>query len=183
MMQNNLGNALRTLGQRESGTQRLIEAVEAFRDALKEWTRERVPLQWATTQTNLGNALWTLGESESGTEHLLEAVEAYRDALKEWTRARMPLQGAYSQHGLAEALARLAERQKDPALMQEALVCMRGAAEEYQRGGDDYWLSAALRRISEMEATMIELQRQSDQNRTSDRGNVGMPPSDPAKRG
>ena len=32
------------LGERESGTERLLEAVSAFRDALKEWTRERVPL-------------------------------------------------------------------------------------------------------------------------------------------
>ena len=34
MTQNNLGNALQTLGQRESGTERLLEAVNAYRDAL-----------------------------------------------------------------------------------------------------------------------------------------------------
>ena len=68
MTQNNLGNALRTLGERESGTALLEEAVSAYRDALKEWTRERVPLDWATTQNNLGTALATLGERESGTE-------------------------------------------------------------------------------------------------------------------
>src|SRR5207245_1644880 len=42
--QNNLGNALKSLGERESGTARLEEAVEAYRAALKEYTRERVPL-------------------------------------------------------------------------------------------------------------------------------------------
>ena len=57
--QNNLGNALRTLGERESGTARLEEAVAAYRAALEECTRERVPLDWATTQNNLGNALAT----------------------------------------------------------------------------------------------------------------------------
>ena len=57
MTQNNLGNALETLGERESGTARLEEAVAAYREALKEWTRERVPLDWATTQNNLGAAL------------------------------------------------------------------------------------------------------------------------------
>ena len=55
--QNNLGNALTTLGQRESGTARLEQAVAAYRDALQEYTRERVPLDWATTQNNLGIAL------------------------------------------------------------------------------------------------------------------------------
>ena len=36
MTQNNLGNALSTLGERESGTARLEEAVAAYRAALKE---------------------------------------------------------------------------------------------------------------------------------------------------
>ena len=53
MTQNNLGNALQTLGMRESGTTRLEEAVAAYRAALEERTRERVPLQWAATQNNL----------------------------------------------------------------------------------------------------------------------------------
>src|SRR5215210_6163785 len=57
MTQNNLGDALRRLGERESGMARLEEAVEAYRAALTERTRERVPLQWAMTQNNLGNAL------------------------------------------------------------------------------------------------------------------------------
>jgi hypothetical protein len=39
--------ALETLGERESETGKLEEAVAAYREALKEWTRERVPLQWA----------------------------------------------------------------------------------------------------------------------------------------
>ena len=57
MTQNNLGNALWTLGEREDGTARLEEAVAAYRAALEVWTRERVPLDWAMTQNNLGNAL------------------------------------------------------------------------------------------------------------------------------
>ena len=51
--QNNLGTALATLGERESGTARLEEAVAAYRAALEERTRERVPLDWAQTQENL----------------------------------------------------------------------------------------------------------------------------------
>jgi hypothetical protein len=81
MTQNNLGTALRTLGQRETGTGRLLEAVAAYRDALKERTRERVPLQWATTQNNLGTALRTLGQRETGGEGLLEAVAAFNACL------------------------------------------------------------------------------------------------------
>jgi tetratricopeptide (TPR) repeat protein len=90
MTQNNLGLALMRLGERESGTKRLEEAVAAYRAALQERTRERVPLDWAMTQNNLGRALAMLGERESGTKRLEKAVEAYRAALQERpsTRAR-----------------------------------------------------------------------------------------------
>jgi hypothetical protein len=53
MTQNNLGLALSTLGERESGTADLQDAVTAYQNALLELARERVPLQWATTQNNL----------------------------------------------------------------------------------------------------------------------------------
>ena len=69
----------------------------AYRAALEEWTRERVPLDWAMTQNNLGNALRTLGERESGTARLEEAVAAYRAALEERTRDRVPLDWAMTQ--------------------------------------------------------------------------------------
>ena len=58
--QNNLGDALRSLGERESGAARLEEAVTAYRQALEERLRDRVPLDWARTQNSLGNALLTL---------------------------------------------------------------------------------------------------------------------------
>jgi hypothetical protein len=71
---------------RQGATARLEEASKAYRLALEEFTRERVPLKWAMTQNNLGNALSMLGERESGTARLEEAIEAYREALKERSR-------------------------------------------------------------------------------------------------
>jgi hypothetical protein len=56
MTQNNLGNALRALGERESGTARLAEAVTAFRDALEELTPERAPHHCAITRNTAGGA-------------------------------------------------------------------------------------------------------------------------------
>ena len=93
MTQNNLAIVLWTLQGRESGTGRLKEAVEAFRTALQEITRERDPLLWATAQNNLGTALTTLGQREGGTRQLEEAVAAYHAALQEHTRQRFPLSG------------------------------------------------------------------------------------------
>ena len=102
---NNLGNALATLGNRESGTERLEQAVTTYTESLKERTRERVPLDWAMTQNNLGAALTTLGERESRTERLEQAVTAYTEALKEYTRERVSLGWAMTQNNLGNALA------------------------------------------------------------------------------
>jgi tetratricopeptide (TPR) repeat protein len=126
---NNLGTALRTLGERESGATRLEEAVAACRDALQEWTRERVPLDWARTQNNLGNALRTLGERESGTTRLEEAVAAYRNALMERTRERVPLDWAMSTGNQGVALRLLAERHADLTMAELALTQITAAFE------------------------------------------------------
>ena len=83
---------------------KLEEAVVAFREALKERSRERVPLEWARVQSNLGDALAHLGERESGTTKLEEAVIAYREALIERTRERVPLDWAMTQNNLGNAL-------------------------------------------------------------------------------
>ena len=93
----------------------LLSAIERLRLLLNLKTRERVPLDWATTQTNLGNALTSLGERESAPARLDEAVAAYREALKEWTRERVPLQWATTQNNLGIALRILGEGESGTA--------------------------------------------------------------------
>ncbi len=128
-----LGIALRELGERESGSARLNEAIAAYRDALKERTRARTPLDWATAQNSLGNALAALGERESGTTRLDEAVAPYREALKESTRKRAPLQWAATQNNLGTALQALAQRESATARYDEAVAAYREALKEWTR--------------------------------------------------
>ena len=71
----NLGNALLTLGERESGTARLEEAVAAYREALQESTRARVPLDWAMSTGNQGVALMLLAERRGDAEMAKQAVQ------------------------------------------------------------------------------------------------------------
>jgi tetratricopeptide (TPR) repeat protein len=128
-----LDNALTTLGERESGTARLEQAVNAYRDALEERTRERVPLDWAKAQNNLGTALGKLGERESGTARLEQAVNALRNALLERTRERVPLQWAMTQNELGNALLALGERERGTARSEEAVNAYRDALLERTR--------------------------------------------------
>jgi hypothetical protein len=60
------------IGDQAGDNRALADAAAAYRAALQERTRDRVPLDWATTQNNLGTALESLGERESGTAHLTE---------------------------------------------------------------------------------------------------------------
>ena len=152
-------DALHRQGDEKGDNEALKQSIAAYDDALKEFTRERVPFDWAGTQNNLGLALKSLGERESGTARLEQAVAAYDEALKEYTRERAPLQWASSQHGLATTLAALAERRKSAKTMEQALTCMRGAAEVYQESNNAYWLPIANTLITEMKAELLKLQR------------------------
>jgi dTDP-4-amino-4,6-dideoxygalactose transaminase len=75
MTQMNLGIALEMLGERESGTARLTEAVAAFREALQENTRVRVPLEWAKSSGNQGVAMVVLAERRGDAKMAKLAVQ------------------------------------------------------------------------------------------------------------
>ena len=98
--------------------------MSAFRLALQELTRERVPLQWAEAQMNLGNALARLGERGAATAPLEEAVSSFRLALQEWTRERVPLQWAQAQMSLGIVLSVLGEGETGTARLSEALTAL-----------------------------------------------------------
>jgi hypothetical protein len=90
-----------TLGERESGTARLEEAVAAYRDALMERTRERMPLGWAMSFGNQGVAMIQLAEC---LEDATMADAASQQAAFELMRAagHAPF-AAYYQSRLPEA--------------------------------------------------------------------------------
>src|SRR3974377_150196 len=131
--QNDLGNVLLALGQRESGAARFKEATTAYLEALKEWTQQSAAPEWAPTQNNLGVAFWILGERESGTDQLKGAVAAFRNVLKEWTRDRMPHDWAITQNNLGNALMRLGERESGTGQLEEAIAAFREALRENSR--------------------------------------------------
>jgi len=108
--QNNLADALTTLGRHKRDTSPLNEAVEKCDAAMRVWTRKDFPLGWAMAQKNRGDALTCLGELEIDTKHLKEAVEAYRYALKKFTRKKATHYHQLTQQGLDRAQQLLKER-------------------------------------------------------------------------
>ena len=115
MTQNNLGTALGELGERESGTARLEEAVAAYRAALKETDARARAARLGDDAEQSRHRARRLGERESGTARLEEAVAAYRAALTEYTRERVPYYWAQTQENLAIVFRVLATRSSGDA--------------------------------------------------------------------
>jgi tetratricopeptide (TPR) repeat protein len=164
MTQNELGNALQTLGEREGSAARLAEAVAAFRAALEVYTRNAMPAKWATTQNNLCLALLTLGEREGNPARLAEAVAACRAALEVHTRDEMPSEWAMTQNNLGIALQALGEREGSPTRLTEAVTAFRAALEVRTRKAmPTDWaaihnnLGAALQTLGERENNVARL--------------------------
>jgi tetratricopeptide (TPR) repeat protein len=139
------------MGEHENGTTHLEEAVAAYRAALEEYPRERVPLKWAMTQHNLGNALEALGERESGTARLEEAVAAYHLSLEERTRERVPIDWAVTQYALGIALQALGDRESGMAGL-EALKAAAAAWEACLTIAPPEWVQSVKTRRDETKA-------------------------------
>ena len=120
----------RALGERESDTARLNEAVAAFREALEGTNARARPAAMGPDPEQSRQCVGRLGERESDTARLNEAVAAFREALKECTRERVPLDWAMTQNNLGIALWRLGERESGTARLNEAVAAFREALTE-----------------------------------------------------
>jgi tetratricopeptide (TPR) repeat protein len=132
-LETTLGAALRTLGERESGTPNLEDAIGAYRASLTELKRDKDPIAWAMAENNLGAALETLGERESGTQRLRDAVTAFEAALSELNRETAPFEWAAAENNLGDADLALADREDDPGRRKRAIEAYRAALAEITR--------------------------------------------------
>lgn len=123
----------------------LLIAADAFRAALKEWTRERAPDNWAMVQNNLGNTLRALAVHEDSTPRLQEGIAALRAALEEMTPERDLLRWAGAHFNLGLALRSLDVREGGTAHIEEAITAFRDGLRESTRERVPPLLAALIR--------------------------------------
>ena len=128
-----LGDALQRLGEQAGTNEPLRQAVDAYREALQELTRERDALGWVRAQNGLGRALTVLGQREGDRVLLEQAIAAHQAALTQLTREHAPLDWAGTQNLLGGALGTLDQQQPDTARLQQAIAAFEAAAEEWTR--------------------------------------------------
>jgi CHAT domain-containing protein/tetratricopeptide (TPR) repeat protein len=110
--QNLLGNACFELGDVylrlpiEDRAENLQQAIAAYREALRFWTPQSTPLNYASAQHNLGVAYTNLPIGDRA-ENLEKAIAAYREALRFWTAQSAPQDYASAQHNLGCAYVAL----------------------------------------------------------------------------
>src|ERR1700730_9497905 len=157
-----LATALWDFGEQSGTNEPLDESIELYHKVLDQWTRARVPLQWALTQNRLGNALARRGEQEDTREKgiplLQAAVAAYGEALQEYTREGAPRDYAATQLNLGNALDTFGERERDRAKLDAAAKAYRKAVQVLPRGGEPITWAMAQMNLGDALETLGELE-------------------------
>ncbi|MBO6718347.1 MAG: caspase family protein [Rhizobiaceae bacterium] len=136
--QNEISHALRKWGERETGTERLFQALEAIEAAAEHRSRENDPLEWAETQADRARVLARLGQRETGSERLREAVAVYREVLEWYPKDEDPKEWANMQIALGGALGILGGREHDPDSFYEAVDALTAAIGELSPDEDAF---------------------------------------------
>jgi len=87
----------------------LSRAIDAYSEALKVYTLEEQPMEYATTQNNLGMSYCVLAGMTKEERDFYNAIDAYSEALKVYTLEEQPMEYALTSSNLAIAYSLLSE--------------------------------------------------------------------------
>ncbi len=151
----NLGNTLQLLGGIADQPARYTEAIEAYRDALREYQRDKTPRQWALAQSGLGSTLHSVGLIE-GPATLIEAVAARKAALEVLTAENAPIDWANAESGLGMSYIMLGNLERTGKYLADAEQAFEASLKVFTRDtyplqwafaqnnlGDAYWNRAS----------------------------------------
>lgn len=113
-LQNTLGMAYSNLPSGDRDTN-LRAATVCYEAALRVYTKERYPKDWAMTQNNLGLAYRNLSSGDRDT-NVRAAIDCYESALKVYTEERFLMDWAMTQNNLGLAYCNLPSGDRDANL-------------------------------------------------------------------
>jgi tetratricopeptide (TPR) repeat protein len=155
-LQSSRGNALKALAAVDGETA-LAGAIDAYNQALLEYTRNRTPKEFGYVKNNLGLA-FQIRASLGHEAALQKAVQAHKDALSVLTRDVIPQDWAVTQIYLGSAFLSLGV-QGDSVALREAANAFEAALTEIPREhmpiawAQAQWdLATALRAMADVEA-------------------------------
>ena len=131
MLRAHAQNTLGVIYQRQPDGMRhhnLFRSITAFEEALKYFTPQAAPLDYAMTQNNLGNAYSDLAQLEDRAANLGKAIAAYQAALQYRTPQAAPLDYATTQNNLGNGYRDLSELEDRAANLGKAVAAYQEAA-------------------------------------------------------
>ena len=127
------GNAVATLAY-QRGTADLYQvAVQTYRAALEQLSRDDTPIDWALTQKHLGASLQAIAERSSDQETLSQAAEAFEASLEIFRRDTYPMQWAAAQSRLGLILYKLDLKTGDEDTLKKSLAAFQAALQVFTR--------------------------------------------------
>lgn len=127
------GNAVATLAYNRGTTDLYQVAVQTFRAALEQLSREDNPVEWALTQKHLGASLQAIAERNDDEDSLHLAVDALKAALGIFRIDSHSLQWASTQNRLGQVLYKLDLKTGVSETLKESLAAFQAALKVYNR--------------------------------------------------
>ncbi len=104
-----LGNRSESLGNITKDTALLKISIQAYKEALKIYTFDNYPIQYAMTMNNLGVAYSGLSDVRDTENNLTRAIQVYEEAMKIRTVDNYPIQYAMNVNNLGVAYSQLSD--------------------------------------------------------------------------
>lgn len=121
--------ALAMIMKRSNSVDELKEAINAFHEAKKEYTKEAKPLKWLNVQHEIAQTLQTIGSKLLQSQKFEEAIEIYREEQTVLQRQYAPAEWAGLQNNIAGAMHRSGIMKSDPARLRDAAKVYQEAIE------------------------------------------------------
>lgn len=130
------GNAVATLAF-QRGTAELYQvAVQTYRAALEQISKDDNPIDWALTQKHLGTSLQAIAERTNEEDILSQAAEALEASLDVFRRNTYPMQWASLQSRLGQVFYKLDLKTGDTETLKKSLAAFQAALQFFTR--NDY---------------------------------------------
>ena len=127
------GNAVATLAFLRGTTDLYHVAVQTYRAALEQLSRDDSPIDWALTQKHLGASLQATVEHTLNADTLRQAAEALEASLEIFRRENHPIQWASAQNRLGQVLYKLDLITGEQEILKKSLAAFQAALQVFNR--------------------------------------------------
>ena len=119
--QYNLGTAKQALGRQRDDSKLLKASIDAYTDALLEWSRKETPEEWASAMHQLGATFHTYGRLLKGNRTFQKAVVAYKNALAVLDADNHAFELVATHNNCGAVLHHLGESEENSERLEEAI--------------------------------------------------------------